>query len=531
MNIPTLLLKTTQWRGRFVGLILGALAVLGQAPFHIWPLTLLCFAALLARLKWASGSERRTLAGFSAGFWFGFGYFMTGTYWIGAAFIARGPEFIPLMPPMILALGALLAFFWGVAGAAFTKLRLKGPASLLAFVSFFSLAEMTRGHIFGGFPWNLSGYIFEGGSAISQSASWVGVYGLTVFVFILSALLYLAVFTQRRFIPIAALASLIGGVYLAGTLRLNAATTDYVEDVKLRIVQVHFDQKDKFDPQKSVNIVNQFLTQSIAPGAEHITHIIWPEGAVNGLALNNDSLINAMGYALLSVDDTPPVWLLNSLRLEQRPGPAGSGEIDDYYNSSAAIIFTPEGASSLAALNDKHRLVPFGEFIPGGKWLEAKNFPVISTSLASISAAPKKNNIDFPGLPRVSAQICYEIIFSGLTPHPKNEPRAQWILNQSNDAWYGASIGPLQHANMASYRAIEEGLPVVRAAANGISGVVDPYGRYAAKIRPKMTGVVDFGLPKPLDGTIFSSLINRLLILIILFLALCCTALGRSRIN
>lgn len=522
VSAPSILLKTTGWGGRFIGLLLGALAVLGQAPFHFWPITLICFAILLARLKWAMGAERRGRAGFSAGFWFAFGYFMAGTYWIGSAFIARGPEFIPVMPPMILALGMLLAFFWGAAGAIFAKLRLKGTASLLAFISLFFLAEFTRGHLFGGFPWNLPGYIFEGGGAISQAASIGGVYGLTFFVFVLSALLYLIVFSEKRLIPLLAFALAIGGVFTFGTLRLGNAQVDYVEGVKLRLVQVRFNQKDKFDPEKSIDIVNSFITQSVAPGLENVTHIIWPEGAVNGLAIENEALLYAMGREMAVYTKTPPVWLLNSLRNEMRPHPKTGRVIDDYFNTSAAITFTAEGIPAVAAYNDKKRLVPFGEFIPGGKWMEMKNVPVISTSLLSISAAPKKYNADFPGLPHLSPQICYEIIFSGFTPRPKNAARAEWILNQSNDAWYGNSFGPLQHSNMATYRAIEEGLPVVRAAANGVTGIIDPYGRYEGSLGPKVTSVVDLNLPKPLKTTLFSSLGNLLLLLINLLTGLWC---------
>ena len=210
---PSFLLKTEGWGGRLIGLALGALAVLGQAPFHFWPVTLICLALLLARLQWASGAKRQRRAGFSVGFWFAFGYFMAGTYWIGSAFIARGPEFIPVMPPMIIGLGVLLASFWGVAGAYFAKLKPSGVGAVFAFVSFFFLAEFARGHVLGGFPWNLPGYIFEGGGAISQLASIMGVYGLTLLVFILSALIYLCLFTQKRLLPFIAAALIVGGSF------------------------------------------------------------------------------------------------------------------------------------------------------------------------------------------------------------------------------------------------------------------------------------------------------------------------------
>ena len=528
LSVLSVVLKTTGWSGRFIGMTLGALAVLGQAPLHFWPVTLICLAVLLARLQGALGQPRPIRAAFGAGFWFAFGYFMAGTYWIGSAFIARGPEFIPVMPPMIIGLGVLLAFFWGLAGAAYAIARPEGMMSIMAFTAFFFLAEFTRGHLFGGFPWNLPGYIFEGGGAISQMASLIGVYGLTFFVFVVSALLYFVLFSKKKFLPLMVIALFLGGAFAFGTLRLNAAEISYVENVKLRLVQVRFNQKDKFDPNKSVDIVNEFLGWSVAPGVENVTHIIWPEGAVIGLAIENEALLNVMGRELAASTQTPPVWLLNSLRNQQRPHPKTGGVIDDYYNSSVAVTFNPDGIPAVAAFNDKKRLVPFGEFIPGGKWMEMQNVPVISTSLLSISAAQTKYNQQFPGLPRLSPQICYEIIFSGFTPYPKGEVRPEWILNQSNDAWYGNSFGPLQHSNMATYRAIEEGLPVVRAAANGVTGIIDPYGRYSAELGPKETSILDSKLPKPLGSTLFSSLVNYLLFLISLLIGLCCLIVERQ---
>ena len=520
--VPPALLRITGWRGRFTGLALGAVAVLGLAPFHIWPLMMVSLAFLLARLILAGEEERSTKAGVSVAFWHALGYFLAGTYWIGSAFIARGPEFIPIMPPMILALGALLAFFWGLAGGLFARLRPQGIIALPLFFSLFFLAEFTRGHLFGGFPWNLPGYIFEAGGPVSQFASIGGIYGLSAFVFVLSALLYGGLFRRQKLAYLAAFLVLFGGVFTAGYLRLANAKVEYVEDVKLRIAHIRFEQKDKLDPQASVNIVNAFITQSLAPGIEDVTHLIWPEGAVTGLAIENEPLMSAMGYELSQVDVTPPIWLLNSLRHEQRPDPRTGATIDDYYNSSVAVRFSARGVPSIAALNDKRRLVPFGEFIPGGKWMEARNVPVISTSLLSISAAKIKTLATFPGLPKVSPQICYEIIFSGLTPRPKNEPSAEWILNQSNDAWYGDSIGPMQHANMSRFRAIEEGLPVIRAASNGVSAIIDSYGRYKDSVTPKKSQFVDGKLPKKIQSPPFKRFFNYLLALINLLIALCC---------
>ncbi len=523
------LLRTTGLQGRFISAGLGGLAVLGQAPFHLWIITLISLALLLARLKWATQNAPSRKAGFSAAFWWALGYFLVGTSWIGAAFIARGPEFIPAMPPMILLLGSALAFFWGLAGAAFVWMHRKTGVNngLVApsFISLFWLAEYIRGHIFGGFPWNLLGYIFEAGGPISQTASLFGIYGLSWLVLLFAAGLEALRPASRHFGVMAAACLILACSFGFGLWRLGQASIEYVDGVKLRIAHVRFEQKDKFDSQKSVQIVNKFLAQSVAPGVEDITHIIWPEGAVGGLAIENEALMKTMGHALLSYDESPPVWLLNSLRHETRISKRDGALIDDYFNTSAAVTFDEHGAAHIAAYNDKQRLVPFGEFIPGGKWMEERKFPVISTSLLSISAAKTKTLAKFPGLPPLSAQICYEIIFSGFTTRIKDTHSVQWILNQSNDAWYGDSIGPMQHANMSRYRAIEEGLPVVRAASNGVSGIISPYGFYLRKAQPKATAFIDSPLPIPIEAVFFSKLIYAFLVLINLLINLCCILL------
>lgn len=520
------LLTVRGWRGRILDIALGALAVLGQAPFHLWGVMLIVLALLKLRLDYMRLEEGRPAgrAFYIAGR-FGFGYFLFGLFWIGSAFIARGPAFIPLMPPMIIGLALLLALFWAVAGYFYKGSRLGAFGSAIAFTALFSLAEFGRGHILSGLPWNLTGYIFPAGGQISQNAAYIGVYGLTCLVFLISAALSSIVFARRKprliWGPVLA-CGLILALFVSGQARLSGAKINYVNGVKLRIAQVPFDQKDKLDAQKSVEIVNQFLEVSLRDGLGDISHIIWPEGAVNGLVLRNRSLIASFGQALIARTPEPPVWLLQTLRHEQKPFESddeATRVVDQYYNSSAAITFDGQGNAQLAAFSDKSKLVPFGEFIPGGKLAERLGFKTLSTVLASLSPAQQKENSDYPGLPRVSAQICYEIIFPGLTPRSKTAP-AQWILNQSNDAWYGRSIGPHQHFNQARYRAIEEGLPLIRAASNGLSGAVDPYGRVLKQAGARENIALDVRLPKSIKPVVEISVISIFLLLIILFFSI-----------
>ena len=520
MTLPPIFLKTDGWSGRGIGLILGALAVLGQAPFHLWPIFLISLGILFARLQKSYEADRPGKRGFSVGFWWGVGYFAAGTFWVGSAFIERGAEFIPIMPFMVAGLAFLLALFWGLAGVFFARAKRSGLWAIAVFAAVFTLAEMTRGHIFGGFPWNLPAYIFEAGSRPSQIARWIGAYGLSSLVLLMSAALGQALFAREKTRSILAGPILLAicpllALYGIGHLRLSGAALDYQPDIKLRIVSIPFKQSEMMQPDSSVAVTNKFIEASALPGIKEVTHLIWPEGAVRSYTttpMDNMELRNAMGHILTNGDNTPPVWLLNSLDVTIEDGR------QRVYNASVAITFDAAGASTIAGSNRKTKLVAFGEYIPFMDWFEDVQFPLISTNLASISPARTKTHADFPGLPRLSPQICYEVVFPGLTPKSEDGIPPQFILNQSNDAWYGRSAGPAQHANIARYRAIETGLPIIRAASNGISGQIDPYGRLHGKTAVKNMLFEDTKLIKPLKFNSNIRIVNFFLLLISLLI-------------
>jgi len=490
----SLLSHHTGWLGRGIGLLLGALAVLGQAPFHFWPLTILSLAILYARLQWVSAEERPGRSGASVALWWGMGYFAAGTFWVGSAFIERGPEFIPIMPFMVAGLALLLSIFWALAGRVFASQRVSGLWAVLAFAAAFITAEIIRGHIFGGFPWNLPAYVFEAGSRPSQAARWIGAYGLSALVLLMGGALGQALFWPKRLsASLFALLPLFA-LYGVGHVRLSDSELEFHPDIRLRIVSVPFKQSQMMTPEGSVLVTNDFIRASITPGLKDVTHLVWPEGAVRGFygpAMEDQQLLTAMGSVLAHDDVTPPVWLMNSLQSDMENGRL------KYYNASVAISFDEDGAATLAGYNRKRKLVAFGEHIPFMDWFDDVQFPLISTNLASITPAKKKQLADFPGLPRLSPQLCYEIAFPGLTPSDSDNP-PQFILNQSNDAWFGRSAGPAQHANIARYRAIETGLPIIRAASNGISGIIDPYGRIQGKVVVSKLSHLDTQLIKPL---------------------------------
>lgn len=470
--------QQTGWKPRCIILASGAICVFGFAPFHVWPLPVIALTILLVRLHGVSALPNPGRVGFGTGLLFGLGWFSASCFWIASAFFERGPEFLPLVPPLVGGLAVVLSLFWAMAGYVSARIfaRARFVSGCAAFVGAFMLAELARGHLFSGFPWNLAGYAFAPGGWGSQMAFWIGIYGLTMLIYFVAAG-FGAAWITGRVKPALGAALVFTGLFAFGGIRLHGASVDFHPDIRLRLVSVAFRQSEKIDPATSPLITQRFIDQSFAPGIEDVTHLIWPEGAVNGIAIEDYQLLAAMGYGVSQVDDSPPVWIMNSIRSERQPDPDTGMSRPEYYNSSVAVTFDAFGNPAIAATNDKKKLVPFGEFIPGGEVVERLGARLVSTNIASLLAAPEKRLADFPGLPTLSPQICYEVIFPGLTPSGTTGRRPEFILNQSNDAWFGDTIGPAQHAAIARYRAIEEGLPLVRSTANGVTGVFDSYGR------------------------------------------------------
>jgi apolipoprotein N-acyltransferase len=506
------------WLSRMAVVAAGAIAAFGFAPFHFWGTTLVSLTLLFVRLVGVSGWDRPARAGFWTGLLFGLGWFSASCFWIASAFIERGPEFIPMIPPLVGGLAVVLSLFWGFAGAVVARQGSVRRKAIL-FVAAFMMAELARGHVLSGFPWNMAAYAFEPGGAISQSTSLFGVYGLTMVIYAVAALIGVAVMTYD-WRPALGVFVTLAALFGFGTHRLHNATQDIHPGVVLRLVAVPFRQSEKINPATSLDIVNRYLAVSVDPGIETVTHLVWPEGAVNGLATEDEALLRYMGEQLSLRTPTPPVWLMNSLRQEVRPDRKGEPKTY-YYNSAVAITFDALGNPAIAGSNDKKKLVPFGEFIPGGEWVERVGARLVSTAIASISPAPEKRISQFPGLPPISPQICYEVIFPGLTPRvSEGSPAPQAILNQSNDAWFGSTVGPAQHAAIARYRAIEEGLPLIRSAANGVSGVFDSYGRAERVLSGKRVGHLDTVLPISVGQTVEISVVNAVLALLNLCLIL-----------
>jgi apolipoprotein N-acyltransferase len=369
-----------------------------------------------------------------------------------------------------------------------------------------SLAEWMRGHVLSGFPWNVLGYALTYPVSLMQNAALVGIYGLTliaILVFAAPAVMW-ADAAERpagRRHRMAALAIAIvplAGMYLFGQLRLALAESAVVPDVKLRIVQPSVPQREKWRPENQERIFIEHLNLSAqAPDGTKdnlsgISHVIWPEAAMPFLPLDYPDVRAAIGRMLGS----GKFLLAGALRAD----PASAGTLRRRVFNS--LIVLGEGGS-LVALYDKIHLVPFGEYLPVQSALEAIGLQQLTRMRGGFEVGIQPRPLlRVPGLPPAAPLICYEAIF----PHAiVGQPgRAGFMLNVTNDGWFGNTTGPRQHFHQARVRTVEEGLPLVRAANNGISAVIDPYGRISARLDLDVHGVIDAALPKPIKPPLYA---------------------------
>ena len=460
--------------------VLGMLAVLALPPVSAAPVLWVVFPALV----WVIDGTTTRWGAFAAGFWFAMGYFGLGLYWISFALGVDIARFFFMLPLTILGLPFLLALFTGLATLGARMLAWRGAARPLALAVGWVAAEWLRGHLFTGFPWNLIGYAWTGWDAVIQLAALIGIYGVSLVTVAIAALPAAAVDGWGRWSRGGAAACLGGlavlaGIALWGYARIPAAPMPVHADVQLRIVQPNIAQADKWNPDLFREHFALHRDLSTQPG--NPTHVIWPETAIPYRLGRDDAARQAVALAAPR----------DGLVITGVPRVTGPDDAPAYWNGMVAVTDTAE----IAATYDKAHLVPFGEYVP---LRDVIPLPAVASRI-DYSAGPGPRTIDLPGLPPVGPMICYEIIFPGAVIDPTDgAARPEWLLNLTNDAWYGETAGPHQHFAITRVRAVEEGVALVRAANTGISGVVDPYGRITAQLALGERGVIDAGLPQAL---------------------------------
>lgn len=451
----------------------GAVAGLGHAPLYLWPLTLLGLAALI-RLVAENGAR--------AG-WFGLlggaGYGAVVLSWIVEPFLIE-PETYGWMAPFALIFMALgLGAFWGAAARLAAALPSRSPA--FGFALTLTFVEFLRGHILTGFPWGMPGHVWIS-TPIAQLGAFVGPTGLT-----LGLLLAAAALASLRWRPALIAALTLAAAWAQGAWTLSQPLPDG-PGATLRLVQPNAEQALKWDPELARRFLDRLLdaTAAAPDGARAPDLVIWPETALPYLFEYHPELAPMIAEAAQGATVALGV---------QR------AEDGRYWNSLAVI--EPDGRVSQTY--DKHHLVPFGEYMPLGdlayEWFGLSAFA--AQHGAGYTAGPGPKLLDFgPVMGRALPLICYEAVF----PQDVNAApeRPDWLLQITNDAWFGTLSGPFQHADQARMRAIEQGLPLIRVANTGVTAVYDALGRELAALPFGSQGHLDTALPAALGPTWFS---------------------------
>jgi len=517
------------WRRALAALAAGGLSALAFAPIFVTPILFLTLPIFIWLID-ASPTWRRAA---SAGWLFGFGYFFFNLFWIGEAFLVEAEKFAWLLPFAVTLLPAGMALFWAAAAAVARLFWQEGLARLFVFAIVLAVFEWLRGHLLTGFPWDLLGYALTYPLPLMQSAALFGAYGLTA----ISALIFpapmviLADYRQRptlanlvRAFAVAAVP--IAGLYAYGAWRMSAPEA-FVPNVKLRIVQPSVPQREKWMAAYQRQIFDAHVALSLADPSgrvdslKGVTHLIWPEAAMPFFPLETPEALDVLGTML------PAGTTLITGAIRHDP-PVGTDR---------RLLPTTKTLNSILVLNekakvediyDKIKLVPFGEYVPMESVLSLIGIEKITHGRGAFAEGVSPRPLmKIPGLPPALGLVCYEALFPGDIIQGSERPGV--LINVTNDGWFGQTTGPYQHFQQARVRAVEEGLPLIRAANNGVSAVVDPYGRVLQALGLDVRGVIDSGLPKALAPTVYARAGDWMLALLLAVFLAAAMALNKSR--
>ena len=499
------------WHRALIVFFSGAACSIALPPYNLWLLFFAGFTTFYMTLRTAETPKRS----FVFGCLFGFGYFLFGLNWIGNALLVEGNEFWWVWPLAFIALPVALSVFTGVSAVTAYLFSYKFKAPLFPTLCFLiALAEFLRGHLFTGFPWNLFGYIWSDNLLIAQSASVIGPYGLTLLT-LLWASLPISILLKRYDVKttILTIASII--ITLAfGAFQLSK-TVEHNPNFQVQIVQPNVLQKDKWDNTKIGENFNKHVNLSERQeGSKNLpTAIIWPETALHPILMRTSAAQERLTDIL---EQHPENSFLLTGSLSSRRDSSGSVR---YFNNITAVTQDDD----LWPLYSKSHLVPFGEYIPFQNIIPLKTI----TQFSGFERGDGPTTIGLKNFPSFSPFICYETIFSQKVVN--NSIRPEWLLNATNDGWYGNSPGPYQHFSQSRMRAIEQGLTLVRAANTGVSGIIDPYGRSIATHDLQTQGLIVSTLPKAAPPTIYSQYKENIFWLLMIGILACILYSMRTR--
>jgi apolipoprotein N-acyltransferase len=518
-KVAYFVILSTGWRVRVIAMISGAFGALSLAPFGFFPAIFVTLVAAVWLIDGAhdSASDASKLGlrlrfawkAATAGWWLGFGYFLAGLWWLGAAFLVEADQFAWALPLGVIGLPAGLAFFFAFAFWLAGLFWTANYSRVLILAISLGAAEWLRGIVLTGFPWNSLGMAFGGNLLLSQAASIIGLYGLTFLVILAAA--SCAVLADAEHVELAPKRSRIASLWPLsvpfviiavlsgyGAVRLTLHPTAYASGTQLRIMQPNVAQDARFRSENKESILAHYLALSgrmKSANAPSYTHLIWPESAFPFIVSRDAEVLGRLGASL----PEGAILLTGAARSDQLT--EGRRRTTAYYNSVHAI--SREG--TIIATYDKVHLVPFGEYLPFARLLENLGLRQFVKVPGGFTPGSNRQPMVVPGLPPMSPLVCYEAIFPGeVTATSRQVARPGLLLNVTNDAWFGNTPGPYQHFMQARLRTIEEGLPLVRASNSGISAIVDPVGRVTGSLPLGVADVLDGRLPMPVPATPYS---------------------------
>ena len=502
------------WRRAAIAFVAGAASALALAPVNAFPLLFITFPVAVWLIDGAAaGRLGGVMSAAVSGWWFGFGYFVAGLYWLGFAFLVDAKTFAWLLPFAVIGLPAGLAFFTAAAFGAARLLWTRGPLRILTLALALTAAEWLRGHVLTGFPWNAFGYALTGPLVLAQASALIGLWGLTflaIYLFASPAVLADERHdTPRPWVTVLIPLAVLGALAVYGAVRLSQNPTHYVAGVKLRIMQPNLAQDEKFNYGAKSQVMARYLALSDraagpdASGVRDVTHLIWPESAFPFFLIREAEAMAQIANLL------PPGTVLIVGAARPASAVPTPGMIRAY-NS----IYVIDHDGSILSVYDKMHLVPFGEYLPFQDFLERLGLMQLTKVRGGYIPGVARKPIATSRAPAFLPLVCYEIVFPGEAVPPAERPG--WLVNLTNDGWFGHSSGPYQHLQQARVRAIEEGLPLARAANTGVSAVVDPVGRTIRSLPLGTEGVLDSPLPRALESTIYARLRDGPILLVML---------------
>jgi apolipoprotein N-acyltransferase len=478
----------------FVAVAIGYMMSLAQAPTSFFPAAVVGPAIAIIVAFCASTAAGAALVGWI----FGLGYFLPGLLWIGEAFLVDADRFGWMRPIAVTILPAGLSLFWAIAFWLARRISLCRKASdsfavfTILLIVFLSVAEFARGHVLTGFPWGLLSYAWVD-TPVAQIAAYSGPYGLFLLTLCSAGLFACALMGDsawpKRIAGMVASIAILGAMWAIGDNRKQDITVSSAAPL-LRLVQPNILQAEKWAPEFRSRNYGRLVGLSAGDGQSDIDLVIWPETAL-------PVFMDAAPDIAAQISEALPRdarLVLGSLRSQARV--AGGADV---FNS--LMVFDAEGA--LEQVYDKVHLVPFGEYVPFAKLLAALGVQQLTGRIEGFAAGEKHRRIILSEQISFQPLICYEVIF----PHERLSvvERPRFLLQITNDAWFGSSAGPWQHLAQSRFRAIEQGLPLIRSANTGVSASIDAYGNVVASLALLTMGAIDIRLPRALPPTPYVS--------------------------